>query len=87
LSNPQDFYRNLWQGKLSGQINPLQNRDWFHRYFLDLIFNLMENRRQEIAVRLLKPGKKLLDIGCWEGRLLSDISLLAGELIYSCYKN
>jgi 2-polyprenyl-3-methyl-5-hydroxy-6-metoxy-1,4-benzoquinol methylase len=33
----------------------------------------MENPRQEITVHLLRPGKKLLDIGCWEGRLLSDI--------------
>jgi len=73
LPNPQNFHRNLWKGKISGQINPLQNRDWFHRYFLDLIFNPMENPRQEIAVRLLRSGKKLLDIGCWEGRLLSEI--------------
>jgi len=73
LPNPQKFYGNLWKGKISGQINPLQNRDWFHRYFLDFIINPMENPRQEMAVRLLKPGKKLLDVGCWDGRLLADI--------------
>ena len=30
----------------------------------------MENSRQEIALRLLTPGEKLLDVGCWDGRLL-----------------
>lgn len=73
MANPHNFYRNLWKGKISGQINPLQNRDLFHRYFLDFIFNPKENPRHEIAVRLLKPGKKLLDIGCWDGRLLTYI--------------
>lgn len=73
MANPQSFYRNLWKWRISGQTKPLQNRAWFHRYFLDYIINRLENPRQELALCLLKPMKKLLDIGCRDGRLLSDI--------------
>ena len=47
-----------------------KNHDCFHRYFFDRNFNPMENSRQEIALRLLTPGEKLLDVGCWDGHLL-----------------
>lgn len=70
MLNPKNFYDRLWKGKQEGKITPLHNRDWFHHYFLDRIFNPLENPRQQVAVQLLKPGKRLLDIGCWDGRFL-----------------
>ena len=73
MVNPKNFYKNLWEGKQSGQIVSLQNRDWFHRNFLDRLFNPLENSRHNIALNLLKPGTRLLDIGCWDGRLLELI--------------
>jgi methionine biosynthesis protein MetW len=73
MVNPKNFYKSLWKGKQSGQLVALQNRDWFHRIFLDRLFNPLENPRQEVAIRLLKPGTRLLDIGCWDGRLMELI--------------
>jgi methionine biosynthesis protein MetW len=82
MLNPKNFYKNLWKGKQSGEITPLQNRDWFHRIFLDRFFNPLENPRHDVALHLLKPGVRLLDIGCWDGRLLEAIRRagLFGEL-------
>jgi methionine biosynthesis protein MetW len=73
MVNPKNFYKNLWKGKQSGQITSLQNRDWFHRLFLDRFFNPLDNPRHDVALRLLKPGARLLDIGCWDGHLLELI--------------
>lgn len=74
MINPKKFYGDLWKKKSKGEISLLENRDWLHRVILDKIFNPLENPRQEIAVRLLAPGKRLLDIGCWDGRLLDLIN-------------
>jgi len=73
MLNPKNFYKNLWIGKQSGQITSLQNRDWFHRFFLDRVFNPLDNQRHEVTLQLLKPGTRLLDIGCWDGRFLELI--------------
>jgi methionine biosynthesis protein MetW len=73
MLTPKKFYENLWKGKKSGQLPPLQSRDWFHRIFLDWFFNPLENPRYDVALQLLKPGARLLDIGCWDGRLLELI--------------
>lgn len=73
MLTPKKFYEGLWKGKQEGKITPLQHRDWFHRYFLDFIFNPRENSRHAVALRLLKPGERLLDIGCWDGQFLDQI--------------
>jgi methionine biosynthesis protein MetW len=73
MINFKKFYETLWKGKQSGQITPLQNREWFHRIVLDRLFNPLENPRHEVALHLLNPGNRLLDIGCWDGHLLELI--------------
>jgi methionine biosynthesis protein MetW len=73
MLNPKKFYGELWKRKQSGEIKPLQNRDWFHKFVLDRIFNPLENPRHEIALQLLNPGKRILDVGCWDGHLLDLI--------------
>ena len=73
VQSPKSFYKSHWKGKQSGQITPLQNRDWFHRIFVDWFFNPLENPRHSVALDLLKPGVRILDIGCWDGRFLEKI--------------
>ena len=73
MLNPKKYYKYLWDGKQSGQLTPLQNRDWLHRVILDRVFNPLENSRHDVALHLLKPAERLLDIGCWDGRLLELI--------------
>jgi len=73
MLNPKKYYKNLWDGKQSGQITSLQNRDWFHRLILDRVFNPLDNPRQNVTLHLLKHGERLLDIGCWDGNLLELI--------------
>jgi methionine biosynthesis protein MetW len=73
MINSKKYYENLWEGKQSGNITPLQNRDWFHRIILDRLFNPLENSRYEVALHLLKPGNRLLDLGCWDGHFLDLI--------------
>jgi len=51
----------------------MKGRDWFHRFILDPIFDPTANPRSDIALRLLDSGTSLLDVGCWDGRLLEKI--------------
>ena len=74
MLNPKKFYGDLWKRKQKGEVRPLQNRDWFHRLFLDKIFDPLANPRHEVALKFLNPGQRLLDIGCWDGRLLDLIN-------------
>jgi methionine biosynthesis protein MetW len=66
----RNFYSNLWKTKETAQLNAPAQRDWFHRTILDRIFNPYANPRHQIAVSLLEGGRRLLDIGCWNGHLL-----------------
>jgi SAM-dependent methyltransferase len=71
--DPNKFYKNLWDEKKRDDFKGMKGRDWFHRFFLDPIFDPTANPRSDVAIKLLGSGEKLLDIGCWDGRLLERI--------------
>lgn len=72
MADPKSFYRQLWRRKESAP-RPVVARDWLHRFILDPIFDPTVNPRHEVALRLLRGGERLLDIGCWNGYLLERI--------------
>lgn len=72
MNDPEKFYEGLWQLKKADYVPPVR-RDWFHRFILDPIFDPMSNPRHEVALSLLHGGRRLLDIGCWNGYLLEHI--------------
>jgi methionine biosynthesis protein MetW len=71
--DPKSFYRNLWFAKREADYQPAVQRDWFHRFVLDPIFDPMANPRYQVACSLLRGGNRLLDVGCWNGDLLARI--------------
>ncbi len=71
--DPKSFYNRLWRLKLRPDYRPAVQRDWFHRLVLDPIFDPTANPRHEVALKLLRGGQRLLDIGCWDGYLLERI--------------
>jgi methionine biosynthesis protein MetW len=70
--DPKSFYQALWAIKTKSQRSQTE-RDWFHRYVLDPIFDPRANPRHEVALALLCGGERLLDIGCWDGYLLERV--------------
>ena len=71
--DPKSFYDRLWGAKCEHDYRPARQRDWFHRFILDPIFDPMANPRHDVALSLLRGGQRLLDIGCWNGYLLERI--------------
>ena len=71
--DPRSFYDKLWNAKSQPGYSSTIKRDWFHRLILDPIFDPNANPRHEVALRLLRGGHRLLDIGCWNGYLLERI--------------
>ena len=76
--NPKKFYNQLWDQK-QGNSGWQSRRDWFHRYFLDYLFDPHQNPRDKVALELMAgaPGR-LLDIGCWSGDFM-EAALAAGK--------
>lgn len=68
MSRMHEFYRANYLQKTAGQGG--RDRDFFHRAFLDRIFDPYANSRKEIALRLIEPTDRLLDIGCRDGGFL-----------------
>ena len=71
--DPNKFYKGLWNDKKEDNFETMKGRDWFHRFIFDPIFDPTANPRSDIALKLLGSGESLLDIGCWDGRLLERI--------------
>jgi len=71
--DPRSFYNKLWNAKSQPGYSSTIKRDWFHRLILDPIFDFTANPRHQVALRLLRGGHRLLDIGCWNGYLLERI--------------
>jgi len=71
--DPNKFYKGLWSEKKENNYDAVKGRDWFHRLILDKVFDPASNPRSDIALKLLGKGQRLLDIGCWDGRLLERI--------------
>jgi len=71
--DPKHFYEGLWSIKTKSQNIPSEQRDWFHRYVLDPIFDPRANNRTSVALGLLPSGQRLLDIGCWNGAFLEHV--------------
>jgi methionine biosynthesis protein MetW len=71
--DPRSFYDNLWSAKRQADYRPAVRRDWFHRFLLDPLFDPTANPRHEVALSLLHGGRRLLDVGCWNGYLLERI--------------
>jgi methionine biosynthesis protein MetW len=72
--DPNKFYKNLWNDKKKDGFEAMKGRDWFHRFILDPMFYPTANPRSDVALKLLvNRGERLLDIGCWDGRLLEKI--------------
>jgi len=69
--DPSKFYNNLWRVKRTSNSESKKERDRFHRFVLDPIFDPYANPRSEIALRMLSGGQRLLDIGCWDGGFLA----------------
>jgi SAM-dependent methyltransferase len=67
--DPKRFYDDRWR---DDQHRPVQ-RDWLHRRVLDPIFDPTANPRPEVALSLLHGGRRLLDIGCWNGGFLARV--------------
>jgi SAM-dependent methyltransferase len=67
--DPKKFYDDRWR---AGH-RPTVQRDWFHRFVLDPIFDPNANARPEVALSLLQGGQRLLDIGCWNGGFLARV--------------
>ena len=51
--DPEKFYDDLWQAEDRGSRQPTAQRDWFHRFVLDPIFDPTANPRPEVSVSLL----------------------------------
>jgi len=72
--DPNKFYKGLWDNKKDDNFEAMKKgRDWFHRFILDPIFDPLLNPRSDVALKLLGSGQSLLDIGCWDGRLLEKL--------------
>ncbi len=71
--DPEKFYDDLWQAEDRGSRHPTAQRDWFHRFVLDPIFDPTANPRPEVSVSLLQGGQRLLDVGCWDGGFLERV--------------
>jgi methionine biosynthesis protein MetW len=67
--DPKKFYDDRW----CSDRRPSLGRDWFHRFVLDPIFDPNANSRPEVALSLLEGGRRLLDIGCWNGGFLTRV--------------
>ena len=71
--DPKSFYESLWRTKTQPSSPHAPRRDRFHSWVLDPIFDPGANSRHEVVLRLLPRGKRLLDIGCWNGEFLTRI--------------
>lgn len=67
--DPKEFYDDRWRA----DRHPTVRRDWFHRFVLDPIFDPKANPRPEVALSLLRGGRRLVDIGCWNGGFLARV--------------
>jgi methionine biosynthesis protein MetW len=71
--DPNKFYKSLWNEKKDASFEAMKGRDWLHRFILDPMFDPSANPRSDVALKLLGHGQSLLDVGCWDGRLLEKI--------------
>jgi methionine biosynthesis protein MetW len=71
--DPKTFYDQLWTAKRQPNYRNARQRDWFHRYILDPVFDPTANPRDQVAAKLLRGGHRLLDIGCWSGSFLERV--------------
>lgn len=71
--DPKAFYEFLWSTKMQGPRSAAPSRDVVHRWILDPIFDPMANPRHDVALRMLPPGQRLLDVGCWNGDFLAQV--------------
>lgn len=74
MGDAKEFYDDLWRKKSGQPRSEFQKkRDWFHRAILDKIIDPSVNSRHQVAGGLLPSGKRLLDIGCWNGDSLVEM--------------
>jgi methionine biosynthesis protein MetW len=71
--DPKTFYESLWRTKTQPAPASVARRDTLHRWVLDPIFDPASNQRHDVVLGMLPRGKRLLDIGCWNGDFLSRI--------------
>jgi methionine biosynthesis protein MetW len=71
MSRMREFYRANYRQKARGVEGV--KRDLFHRAFVDLVFDPYANNRKEIALQLIEPTRRLLDIGCRDGAFLGMV--------------
>jgi methionine biosynthesis protein MetW len=71
--DPKSFYDSLWRTKTQSTSSPAKERDWFHSWVLDPIFDPGTNQRHDVVLGLLPHGERLLDIGCWNGDFLTRV--------------
>jgi methionine biosynthesis protein MetW len=72
--DPKAYYRGLWSTKNKVDRRQLPPRDWLHRLILDPIFDPSANPRTAVALARLQGGRRLLDIGCWNGNFLEQVN-------------
>jgi len=73
--NLDRYYSSLWAVK-GEEDRFVKERDWFHRCFLDKIFDPWVNDKHQVARRLLSGGERLLDVGCWGGESVVKMGAL-----------
>lgn len=71
--DPKKFYATLWESKRDPEFRAPGVRDWFHRLVLDPVFDPWANPRNQVALKLLRGGGRLLDVGCWNGYFLERV--------------
>lgn len=71
--DPKSFYEHLWRTKTQPSPTAGGSRDALHRWVLDPIFDPAANPRHDVVLRMLPPGQRLLDVGCWNGEFLARV--------------
>ena len=71
--DPKEFYEDRWNADDHAGGPPTYQRDWFHRFVLDPIFDPTANPRPDVALTLLQGGERVLDMGCYDGGFLERI--------------
>lgn len=73
--DPKTFYEGLWNTKTRAERAGGPSRDALHRWVIDPVFDPAANPRHDVVLRMLSlaPGRRLLDVGCWNGVFLSRV--------------
>lgn len=73
--DPKTFYESLWNTKTQAEPSGRPRRDTLHRWILDPVFDPAANPRHDVVLRMLSlhRGRRLLDVGCWNGDFLSRV--------------